>query len=447
MIANFSLSASPRLGNVISSYAMIQGTMPWGLQINAANGVISGSIQDLTPAIDPSQYTRPPVWRTNGNLATVSDGATLTVPLDAVSPVGSGLTYTWVGGQLPSGSTIEGSQIVGTAATDGFSGSDLTAETRFAPYPTWNTGTSLGSFNEGATANIALSVSPNLGNAITSYSVVRGTLPWGLQVNAASGTLTGSIQDMTPAIDPIELRGAPIWTTSANLSAVVDGATLAIPLAATSPVGSAITFTWVGGQLPSGTTIDGALLTGNATTDAFIGTDTTPETSIAPKPVWASNANLGTASEGGSVSFTLSAMPQSGNTVTYSLVDGVLPIGALLMATTGTVAGTINDTTPYLDPRLVPNPPTWITPAGSLGVFANTASLALTVSASPATGRVIDNYNLDGVLPYGSVFDPETGTITGTLDANSAATIFNFSIRSRDTSGAFADRSFSISVQ
>ena len=116
------LSATPRLGTAIVSYAVIDGRLPIGATLNAA-GVMSGTI-DKNAVIDGSIILPPgPIWATTeGSLGTSKNGTAQSIALSANPTAGTTVKFVVVGGGLPRGlslTTTNGS--TGTGAITGTS--------------------------------------------------------------------------------------------------------------------------------------------------------------------------------------------------------------------------------------------------------------------------------------------------------------------------------------
>lgn len=199
------------------SYGHVGGSYPGGMSFNSSgtlsgNPNVSGSFSFTIRAYSPyagSVYSDrtfdmrvglTPSWNTGTNFGTVTINTGVTLNFSA-SNAGS---YAFAGGSYPSGMTFSGSQFTGTPSNAGsFSFTiraystvttnvyaDRTFSLTVQNIPvTWNTGTNLGSYQQGSAYNIALSAT----NA-TSYALVGGTLPSGLNVNGGSlqGTVTNS---------------------------------------------------------------------------------------------------------------------------------------------------------------------------------------------------------------------------------------------------------------
>ena len=86
--------------------------------------------------------------------------------------------------------------------------------------------------------------------------------------------------------------------------------------------------------------------------------------------------------------------------------------------------------------------PAWQTAAGSLGTINAGGTINFTVSATSATSYSI----VSGALPGGGSLNTSTGAITGTENAASQTTTYNFTIRATDAEAQTADRAFAITV-
>ena len=96
--------------------------------------------------------------------------------------------------------------------------------------------------------------------------------------------------------------------------------------------------------------------------------------------------------------------------------------------------------------------PAWSTSAGSLGTLPNGARGAASLSTStlvatdPESGDV-DYYISSGALPTGLSLDGETGVISGTANAETSDTTYNFTVEAHDTASNVTSRAFSITVK
>ncbi|RYD66098.1 MAG: hypothetical protein EOP83_05840, partial [Verrucomicrobiaceae bacterium] len=207
-------------------------------------------------------------------------------------------------------------------------------------------------------------------------------------------------------------------------------------------------YTISSGSLPWGVTM-------NSTTGALSGTISLVEQDEAPvvigAPVFSTplTADLGTFDEGMGFNATFSAQPSAPGTsiTTYALRSGSIPWGLALDVKTGLLIGTLANMEQTLDAVVTGTPPVWQTTSGSLGTYANTASVNMNVLAF-LSNATITYVVQKGTLPWGLILNPTSGAITGTLNATDDANkTFSFTIRALTNTGGFADRLFSLTVQ
>jgi hypothetical protein len=88
-------------------------------------------------------------------------------------------------------------------------------------------------------------------------------------------------------------------------------------------------------------------------------------------------------------------------------------------------------------------PPTWVTPAGSLGTFADGDPVSVFVQATAVDAQ---GYSLvRGALPPGLQLNGATGEISGTAEHTPTSPTFAFAIRAL-LDGGFLDRNFSLTT-
>ena len=92
----------------------------------------------------------------------------------------------------------------------------------------------------------------------------------------------------------------------------------------------------------------------------------------------------------------------------------------------------------------VSDAPTFSTVAGSLGELAAGGSTAFAVAAS--SDSAITYSKVSGSFPGGYSLNTSSGAITGTENAATAETTYNFTLRATDAESQTADRAFSIKV-
>jgi hypothetical protein len=92
--------------------------------------------------------------------------------------------------------------------------------------------------------------------------------------------------------------------------------------------------------------------------------------------------------------------------------------------------------------------PTWVTNSGSLGLIYDSmrSSKTFTVQATDADNHAITYSIVSGSLPTNMTMTNQ-GVISGTAQAVASDTTYAFTIRATDTTGAFNERSFSITTK
>lgn len=187
-------------------------------------------------------------------------------------------------------------------------------------------------------------------------------------------------------------------------------------------------------------------------------------------PVWkTATGSLGTITNTLPVYFLVEALPVfPATSVTYNLIQGILPTGLGFNAVTGVIAGTcfetLNQTFSFTiqavddlgnkTNRLFSikvsglSNPVWITEGtnGSLGTFPPDVNVFLSVIAQPQQPATSLSYSLlSGNLPPGLEVD-EDGNIFGTPTAVDKETSFTFVLRATDNLQQVKDKTFSISI-
>jgi hypothetical protein len=319
--------------------------------------------------------------------------------------------------------------------------------------PVWSSPTAgtLGSYYLGDSFSSTMVATDPEGQAVT-YATQSGAFPNNLVLNSTSGVLAGDIS----ADDP------PVWTSPAagNLATYNLSASVSHTLTMT-PVGAATiqTFRLTSGYLPHGTYLSYTSGTNTATITGTIPNRTYFGLSYVsgynPAPIWSTGAgSLASLSENFSMStVTVSATAQAPATLRdYSVVSGSLPVGVWLNSQTGAINGTPQVVTTGLPIDDALPKPTWSSPAAgaleTVRVGTAITSQTMTVSAvSPATS--ISSYVISsGALPPGVILNRSTGVLSGTpSNALNGDTVFSFTVRAIDDRHAFAERSFTLTVQ
>lgn len=174
-----------------------------------------------------------------------------------------------------------------------------------------------------------------------------------------------------------------------------------------------IQYTIAGGDLPVGVRME-------PNTGALMG-NLSPE-NVGAGPVWNGPDNgavLGSANVGDNVNFTaINVAPRAGKTLAGVAVVGrrPLPWGLRMEPKTGAITGKVAELKgEQLNQTTNTNPPLWVTQFGTLASFSESATVNLTVAATPQASKTHRSYTVaSGGLPWGLSLDPRSGKITGT---------------------------------
>jgi hypothetical protein len=182
-------------------------------------------------------------------------------------------------------------------------------------------------------------------------------------------------------------------------------------------------------------------------------------------PSWTTGATLPvyTKSVAYSQAVVATDSPDSGSTITYSVVSSTLPAGITFATTSGTFAGTATTSTVngtatiratdaggnYIDRTFTINnvAPTWTTTAGALPTATQSSSYTTTVAATDDGTSVAYSVATGSSLPAGLSINSSSGVISGTPTTYTGfSSPASFAIRATDDAGNYTDRTFTIAV-
>ncbi len=369
-------------GTTPYTWSLTSGTLPTGLSLNTATGVISGTpTASVTnsPLTFQAKDSGAPQQTKSVNLTLTVAPATLAITTTSLAigqvnvaysstlaATGGTTPYTWslTGGTLPTGLSLNAATgVISGTPTASVTSTPLTFLVKdsgtpqqsksvsltltIAPATLAITTTSLPSGQVGVAYSTTLAASG--GTKPFTWSITSGTLPAGLSLNASTGAITGTptaTASSTPLTFQVQDSGAPKQTKTANLTLTIAPATLTITtsslpngqinvaysttLAAT---GGTTPYTWslTSGTLPTGLTL-------NAATGVVSGK---PTVSIANTPLTFQVVDSGAPQQSKSVSLTLTIGTGGNFTVSVSPKRAGLTVtqNITLTATTNDPAG------------------------------------------------------------------------------------------------------------
>ncbi|ACH40055.1 dystroglycan-type cadherin-like domain repeat protein [Citrifermentans bemidjiense Bem] len=403
--ASLQIMASDANGDALSYSAT---GLPAGLSINAATGLISGTISSIALAI-------------NNVTVTVSDGAASvsTSFVWNVTKVNVAPVVTAIGAQTTAQGAAASLQVI---ATDG--NNDTLSYSA--------TGLPAGLIINGSTGLISgiVSSSALLTNNVT-VTVTDGTA-------SASTSFTWSVTSVNPA---------PVVTPLDN-QFNYQGATVSVQIVATDANGDTLSYSAT--ALPAGLSINSAtgLISGTITytaADTRVTINVTDGVATVPTSfVWyvtklnkaptVTNPGAQSSTPGSAASLQITASDVNGDTLTYSATG--LPAGLSINSATGLISGTVSYTAVLSNSVIVTvtdgTAPVsasfvWSVTGGHAPVVTNPgiqastqgAAVSLQIAATDANADVL-SYSATG-LPAGLGINASTGLISGTVSSTALA--------------------------
>jgi Putative Ig domain len=422
--------------------------------------------------------------------------------------------YTWslMSGTLPAGLSLNpATGAVSGTATATANGVSLTFQVQDSESPAQAKSVSLTlsvtlaglAITTNSLANGQVGVAYNAKLAATggtspyTWSLINGTLPAGLSLNASTGAITGTpTAAVTSASLTIQVQDSsnPQQTKTVNLTLTIlppppaistgslPGGQVGVAYSTTlTATGGTSPYTWaiISGTLPAGLTL-------NASTGAISGKPSAPINSdsltfkvtdsgtppqstakaltltIAPATLAITTASLPNGQVGATYSTSLAA---TGGTTpyTWSITSGALPAGLSLNASTGAITGTptaaVNSAALTFQVQDSGNPKQ--TKTVNLTLTVTPATLAITTTSLP-NGTVNVAYSVtltatggttpytwslaSGTLPAGLTLNSATGAITGTPNVSVSNTPLSFQLQDSGTPQQTKSVSLSLTI-
>lgn len=488
-------------GTAAYVWSVLSGALPTGVTLNTGTGQLTG-----TPSAGTFSYT----IRVTDGIGATADVADSVLIVAALSLTGtlakptvgvaysSGFTqaggqspysYALTAGTLPVGLTLNASTglITGTPTTtssgaitiqvtDAFANTASASQTLTVAQPPSLSGTLPGGTNGDA---YSASLTLTGGHTPFAWSILSGSLPTGLTINASSGLISGTLSAAGTFNFVVKVVDAAGNQATRSQSVVVAAAVVVSNAAPDGAVGVAFSHTYsvAGGTAPYTWSSTGTLPTGlslNASTGKLSGTPSSATNfnfavkatdalgafgTLAETVNIASAVTLsGTLTNRGTltVAYSSGAVTASNGTTpyVYSIPSGTVP-GLSINSSTGTVSGTPTSVGSY-------SPTIRVTDAR--GSVANSVQ-ALTIAAFPTlsgtlahgTQSVAYSSGLTGAnghTPY--VWDISTGTLPAGLSINSSTGVIsgtpttpatsNFTVRLTDDLGNVVTSAQSVTI-
>ena len=406
-------------GGTVVSYA-VSPSLPAGLSLDTSTGAISGTPTAITSS---ASYT---ITATNTG---GTDTATVTIVVNDLAP--SSVTYSSTSLSLTNGttmSTITPTTGGGTATSwsispslpSGLNFNNTTGAISGTPNAITSSATyTVTATNTGGSATATLTIEVNIAppSSITyspsSFTLTKGTAMATVTPTASGGTIASwSVSPTLPA-------GLSLNTANGTISGT--------PTTVTSSATYTVTATNAGGSSTATLTIQ--------------------VNDIAPSAITYSPSSL-TLTKG--TTMTTAVPTTSGGTPTSWSVSPSLPAGLALSSTTGAISGTPTATSPSATYTITANnsggsatatvtilvndaAPSSVTYSPSS--FTLTKGTAMTTATPTSGGGTPTSWSISPSLPSGLTFDTSNGTISGTPTAVSSSTSYTVTATNAGGSG------------
>lgn len=269
-------------------------------------------------------------------------------------------------------------------------------------------------------------------------------------------------------INVVGAGSSPVWVTAEQLPIFTKNSAYSTTIVATdSDGGSSVSYSLISGSFPTGISLASNTGIISGTPTSSINTSVTIRATDSggnyidrvfiltdAAPTWSTGSVLPSFSKNVSYSQQLSAIDDSGQAPTYSIVAGTLPSGLTLsssgllagiptVSTSSTITVRATDSNGNYSDKTITIPdtaPVWTT-TSPLSPYTTNVAYSQQLVASDDSGLPVTYSIASGALPTGLSLSA-SGLISGT----SSAGVGNYSItvRATDENGLFTDRTFSM---
>lgn len=198
---------------VLMGINLVEGTLPWGLEFTG-NAIVGTAAELLDKNATFYTEAESPSWITpSGLLDTIGEATAASIPLSFVR----GNSLSVISGALPWGLELIDNAISGTAAelvgiVDAYVNTDG---------PVWQTQAGMmGVFDEEQDVNIAATARPRKSGENVNIYLVRGFLPYGLELTPSSGSMVGIISGTIDELRSVVSQYGPFNNPKINTTSL-----------------------------------------------------------------------------------------------------------------------------------------------------------------------------------------------------------------------------------